>query len=92
MIADRQMHQILGDLFSAGMETVKTTLEWAVILMLHHPEAARAVQDELDYVVGRKRMPSLEDLPFLPITEATILEVLRRSSIVPLGTTHATTR
>ncbi|XP_035736403.1 cytochrome P450 18a1-like [Vespa mandarinia] len=89
---DRQMQQILGDLFSAGMETVKTTLEWAVILMLHHPEAAKAVQEELDQVVGRSRMPALEDLPFLPVTEATILEVLRRSSIVPLGTTHATTR
>ncbi|KAK0179218.1 hypothetical protein PV327_008031 [Microctonus hyperodae] len=89
---DRQMNQILGDLFSAGMETVKTTLEWAVILMLHHPEAAKAVQEELDQIVGRSRMPALEDLPFLPITEATILEVLRRSSIVPLGTTHATTR
>ncbi|XP_015118416.1 cytochrome P450 18a1 [Diachasma alloeum] len=89
---DRQMQQILGDLFSAGMETVKTTLEWAVIQMLHHPEAAKAVQEELDQVVGRSRMPGLEDLPFLPVTEATILEVMRRSSIVPLGTTHATTR
>ncbi|XP_012142656.2 cytochrome P450 18a1 isoform X1 [Megachile rotundata] len=89
---DRQMQQILGDLFSAGMETVKTTLEWAIILMLHHPEAAAAVQEELDQVVGRSRMPALEDLPFLPVTEATILEVLRRSSVVPLGTTHATTR
>nr|ARN17925.1 cytochrome P450-2 [Cephus cinctus] len=89
---DRQIQQILGDLFSAGMETVKTTLEWAVILMLHHPEAARAVQEELDQVVGRSRIPGLEDQPFLPVTEATILEVLRRSSIVPMGTTHATTR
>ncbi|XP_048504683.1 cytochrome P450 18a1 isoform X2 [Athalia rosae] len=89
---DRQMQQILGDLFSAGMETIKTTLEWAVVLMLHHPEAAKAVQEELDHVVGRSRMPELEDLPFLPITESTILEVLRRSSIIPLGTTHATTR
>lgn len=85
------MQQILGDLFSAGMETVKTTLEWSLLLMLHNPEAARAVQDELDQVVGRSRMPNLEDLPYLPITEATILEVLRRSSIVPLGTTHAAT-
>ena len=74
------------------METVKTTLEWAVVLMLHHPEAARAVQEELDQVVGRSRAPTLEDLPYLPITEATILEVLRRTTIVPLGTTHATTR
>ncbi|XP_046421780.1 cytochrome P450 18a1 [Neodiprion pinetum] len=89
---DRQMQQILGDLFSAGMETIKTTLEWAVVLMLHHPEAIRAVQEELDHVVGRSRLPALEDVPFLPITESTILEILRRSSIVPLGTTHATTR
>lgn len=86
------MQQILGDLFSAGMETVKTSLEWSVILMLHFPKAAKAVQRELDEVVGRARMPLLEDLPFLPITEATILEILRKSSIVPLGTTHATTR
>lgn len=89
---DRQLQQILGDLFTAGMETVKTTLEWAVVLMLHHPEAARAVQEELDQVVGRSRMPTLEDLPYLPQTEATILEILRRSSIVPMGTTHAATR
>ena len=86
------MQQILGDLFSAGMETVKTTLDWCLIFMLHNPEAAKAVQDELDQVVGRSRMPTLEDAPYLPITEATILEILRRSSIVPLGTTHATTQ
>ncbi|KAG5329187.1 CP18A protein, partial [Acromyrmex charruanus] len=88
----RQMQQILGDLFSAGMETVKNSLEWLMIFMLHYPEAAKAVQDELDQVVGRSRLPSLEDRQFLPITEATILEVLRRANLVPLGTTHATTR
>lgn len=86
------MQQIMGDLFSGGMETVKTTLEWAVVLMLHNPDAAKAVQEELDQVVGRSRMPRLNDMPYLPITEATIFEVLRWSSIVPLGTTHATTR
>lgn len=89
---DRQMQQIIGDLFSAGMETIKTTLQWAVVFMLHHPEIMKQVQEELDSVVGRDRLPSLEDLAYLPYTESTILEVLRRSSIVPLGTTHATTR
>ncbi|XP_071450811.1 cytochrome P450 18a1 [Hetaerina americana] len=89
---DRQMQQIIGDLFSAGMETIKTTLQWAVVFMLHHPEAQRAIQEEMDGVVGRKRMPTLEDLPYLPYLEATLLEVLRRSSIVPLGTTHAATK
>lgn len=89
---DRQMQQIIGDLFSAGMETIKTTLQWAVVFMLHHPEVMKQVQEELDSVVGRERLPGLEDLAYLPYTESTILEVLRRSSIVPLGTTHATTR
>lgn len=89
---DRQVQQIIGDLFTAGMETVKTTLQWAVVYMLHHPEVAKTVQEELDQVVGRNRLPTLEDMPFLPYTESTLLEVLRRSSIVPLGTTHATTR
>lgn len=86
------MQQIMGDLFSAGMETIKSSLQWGILFMLHHPELMRAVQEELDEVVGRHRLPKLEDLAYLPITESTILEVLRRSSIVPLGTTHAPIR
>ncbi|CAK9134330.1 unnamed protein product, partial [Ilex paraguariensis] len=53
-------------------------------------EVAKSVQAELDAVVGRKRLPTFDDLPYLPITEATILEVLRKSSVVPLGNSHAT--
>ncbi|KAL1450393.1 hypothetical protein WDU94_002764 [Cyamophila willieti] len=89
---DRQMQQIIGDLFSAGMETIKNTLQWGLVYMMHKPDVAKAVQDELDAIVGRGRLPSLEDMPFLPYTEATILEILRRSSIVALGTIHAVTR
>lgn len=92
VVADRQMQQIMGDLFSAGMETIKTSLQWSVLFMLHHPNVMRSVQEELDQVVGRHRLPKLEDLAYLPVTESTILEVMRRSSIVPLGTTHAPTR
>ncbi|XP_072749452.1 cytochrome P450 18a1 [Anoplolepis gracilipes] len=86
------LQQIVADLFSAGMETVKSFVKWSIILMLHYPEAAKAVQEELDRVVERSKMPKLEDLPSLPITEATIQEILRIISHVPLGTTHATTR
>ncbi|XP_076251776.1 cytochrome P450 18a1 [Rhynchophorus ferrugineus] len=89
---DRQMQQIMGDLFSAGMETIKSSLQWAVLFMLHNPEHMKAVQEELDQVVGRHRLPKLEDLAYLPVTESTILEILRISSIVPMGTTHAPIR
>jgi 26-hydroxylase len=86
---DEQIMQIMGDLFSAGMETIKTTLLWLVVFMLRNPDAKRQVQDELDSIVGRNRMPKYEDLKYLPNTESTILEVMRMSSIVPLATTHS---
>lgn len=86
------MQQIMGDLFSAGMETIKSSLLWSILFMLHYPDSMKAVREELDEVVGRDRLPRLEDMPYLPVTESTILEVLRRSSIVPMGTTHAPTR
>lgn len=90
--AEQQIMQIMGDLFSAGMETIKTTLLWINVYMLRNPDSMRRVQDELDQVVGRGRLPSIEDLPYLPVTESTILEAMRRSSIVPLATTHSPTK
>jgi 26-hydroxylase len=89
---DRQMQQIIGDMFSAGTETVKTTLQWATVFALREPHMQARVQEELDRVVGRGRMPSLDDLPNLPYTEAFMLEVMRRATAVPLGTTHSTSR
>lgn len=86
---EEQIMQIMGDIFSAGMETIKTTLLWLVVFMIRNPDAKRQVQDELDSIVGRNRMPKYEDLKYLPNTESTILEVMRMSSIVPLATTHS---
>ncbi|EDW82806.1 uncharacterized protein Dwil_GK24949 [Drosophila willistoni] len=89
---EEQLVQVIIDLFSAGMETIKTTLLWINVFMLRNPKEMRRVQDELDQVVGRHRLPTIEDLQYLPLTESTILESMRRSSIVPLATTHSPTR
>lgn len=86
---DTQIMQVMGDLFSAGMETIKTTLLWLIVFMLHNPDVKRKVQAELDFVVTRNRMPNTQDMAKLPFTESTIMEVMRMSSIVPLATTHS---
>lgn len=74
------------------MDTVRNMLLWIFVFMLRNPEAMKKVQEELDHVIGRGRLPSIEDLQYLPVTETTILESLRRSSIVPLATTHTPTK
>lgn len=89
---ETQLEQVLLDIFSAGVETLKTTLQWAILFMLHNPEVRAKVQKEMDEVVGTHRLPTMDDMSKLPYTKATIYEVMRRSTVVPMGTTHATNR
>jgi cytochrome P450 len=81
----------LMDLFSAATETTSTFLSWMLAYLIHHKEVQEKMQDEIDYVVGKRRHPSLTDRSSMPYTEAVIHEVLRFSTIVPFGIFHATT-
>ncbi|KAJ8020812.1 Cytochrome P450 2U1 [Holothuria leucospilota] len=81
-------HDIM-DIFAAGTETTSTTLTWSVLYMMVHPEVQRKVQKELDQVVGREKLPSWANKSDLPYTEATLLEIQRLSSLVPV-VPHAT--
>jgi len=92
MDPEKQLQQILLDIFSAGVETLKTTIQWSILHMIHNPEVRRKVQEELDSVVGPHRLPCMDDMGNLPYTRATIYEVQRRATVVPMGTTHATDR
>jgi len=63
-------------LFFAGYETAATSLTWALYLIAHAPEVARAAQAELDRVLCN-RTPSLDDLPALPYIRAILQETMR---------------
>lgn len=79
------------DLFVAGSHTTSSTMRWMVALLATHPEVQKKMQSEIDSVVPRDRPPSIQDREKLPYTEAVLLEVMRFSSLVPLGIMHATT-
>ena len=63
-------------LFFAGYETAATSLTWALYLIAHAPEVARAAQAEIDRVLCN-RTPSLDDLPALPYIRAILQETMR---------------
>ena len=46
------------------------------------------VQEEIDSVVGRNRLPKLTDRPQLPYTDAVIHEVSRMCTVLPLSVPH----
>ncbi len=81
---------ILNDIIQAGTDTTSITTSWAVLYMILHPDVQKKVQDELDAVTGRGRLPSWADRTSTPYTEAVLHEVQRCANIVPNGVPHAT--
>jgi len=56
--------------------------------MITHPEVQRKAQEELDKVIGRNRLPDLDDRESLPYVSALLKEVLRFYPVAPLGVPH----
>lgn len=80
----------LRDLYLAGTETSATTLQWALIFLANNPDIQQRLHTEIDSVVPRERLPSLDDRRRLPFTEAVILELLRIKTVVPFALPHET--
>ncbi|XP_048413320.2 cytochrome P450 2D3-like isoform X1 [Stegostoma tigrinum] len=80
------------DLFAAGTETTSTTLRWALLFMVLHPDVQSKVQEEIDSVIGKDRKPALEDREEMPYTNAVIHETQRAGNIVPISLPHQTYR
>ncbi len=56
--------------------------------MATYPEVQRKAQQELDDVIGSKRLPDHSDRDALPYTHAVVLETFRWMPVVPLGIPH----
>ncbi|XP_076037289.1 cytochrome P450 2D15-like [Oratosquilla oratoria] len=84
-----QLMAIVVELFIAGSETTSSTINKALQLMTEHPEVQTRVQKELETVVGLGNIPSFANMEKLPYTLATIYEVQRFTSLIPIGVPHA---
>ncbi|XP_041828819.1 cytochrome P450 1B1-like [Melanotaenia boesemani] len=81
----------VADLIGAGMDTVSTALHWIVLLLAKHPDIQTKLHELTDKVVGRHRLPSVEDRAHMPYLDAFIYETMRFTSFVPVTIPHSTT-
>ncbi|XP_078522817.1 cytochrome P450 2J4-like isoform X3 [Lissotriton helveticus] len=82
---EHNMVRLAAELFLAGTETTTTTLRWALLYMVKHPEIQENVQKELEDVLGESQIIHYEDRKRLPYTNAVIHEIQRMSGIIPVG-------
>lgn len=61
--SEQQLLAICMDMFMAGSETTSNTLGFCFLYLILYPDVQKKAQNEIDRVIGRERMPSLDDRP-----------------------------
>ncbi|KAG6533855.1 cytochrome P450 93A3-like [Zingiber officinale] len=72
------------DMFVGGTDTSAITMEWALAELINHPNILNKARDEIEAVVGKKRLVAESDLPNLPYLQAIVKETLRLHPTVPM--------
>ncbi|THC94460.1 hypothetical protein EYZ11_006063 [Aspergillus tanneri] len=85
---DLDMAILASSLMIGGVETTVAVMQWFSPLIRAYPEIQKKAQAEIDRVVGRNRLPDIEDEKNLPCCHAIIKEVERVDSPFLLGTLH----
>ena len=88
MLAYLTENYVLQMMLIAGTDTTATTIEWAMSLLLNHPEVLQKVKAEIDKQVGDERLINDLDLAKLPYLRCVINETLRLYPTSPLLLPH----
>ncbi|XP_054749075.2 cytochrome P450 2J4-like [Lytechinus pictus] len=90
--SDRMLLHFIADMFAAGTDTTSNSTQWLLLCAAKFEKEQRRVQEELDRVVGRDRLPTLSDRKNLPYTEAFLVEGMRFGVGGPFAVPHAAVR
>ncbi|KAH6758013.1 cytochrome P450 [Perilla frutescens var. hirtella] len=68
---------VIMDLFAAGTDTTARTIEWALAELINHPKIMQNAVQEIESIIGNKRLVQESDIPNLPYLQAIVKETLR---------------
>ena len=89
----RKAQRVIGfQFFVAGTYTTSSTLTSLMNVLCHYPDVQEKLQREIVEVIGNSRHPTLKDQTNMPYLRATVLEIGRFASVVPLSIPHRSMR
>ncbi|XP_021743114.1 cytochrome P450 98A2-like, partial [Chenopodium quinoa] len=87
-LCEDTMFGLLWDMIVAGVHTVAISIEWALAEIIRNPRVQKKAQEELDLVIGSKRIMTEEDFSNLPYLKAIVKESFRLHPPTPLMIPH----
>ncbi|THC91585.1 hypothetical protein EYZ11_008953 [Aspergillus tanneri] len=88
-VTDEESVHTFQAMIDGGTRSPHNNLLTFLFLMMEYPEWQKKLQNEVDQVVGKDRMPSYKDIPNLPTVRAIMKETIRyRSIVAELGISH----
>ncbi|KAF1837812.1 cytochrome P450 [Decorospora gaudefroyi] len=93
---DEQMERIYkwsaGAMYGGGADTTVSSLMTFFLAMALFPDVQRKAQEEIDRVVGNKRLPVTADKEQLPYIDAIVKETHRWHPVAPMAIPHCCTK
>ncbi|VVC86331.1 probable cytochrome P450 303a1 [Leptidea sinapis] len=86
--SEGQLVAMCMDMFMAGTETTSKSMSFGFSYLVRDQEVQRKAQEEIDRVVGKERLPNLDDRPNMPYNEAIVHECVRHFMGRTLGVPH----
>ncbi|CAA7260722.1 unnamed protein product [Cyclocybe aegerita] len=77
-----------GTMLSAGTDTTVASIHAFILAMVLYPVVQKKAQAELDAVIGRDRLPTVEDRDDLPYINAMMREMIRWQPVSPIALPH----
>ncbi len=90
-LTETQLSYVVGNTYEAGIDSTTMALQVFVLATVLHQDKAKILQQEIDNVVGRNRIPTFEDIEKMPYLLAYVKEVHRWRPVLPGGVPHAVT-
>ncbi|KAI1128352.1 cytochrome P450 [Nemania abortiva] len=89
---DLDMAILASAFMIGGVETTASIMQWFSALAPAHIHVQKRAQEELDRVVGRDRLPNVDDELNLPYCHAIVKEIERCHNPFWLGTPHVSSQ
>lgn len=85
---DEIIRSLMLTLLAAGTDTTVGTMEWALSLLLNHPQVLKKAEMEIENHVGQERLIEESDISNLPYLRCIVTETLRMYPAGPLLVPH----